>query len=693
MEVALVLVGVALIPLFLHGARVGFCDPSSGLMLFGLGPTMGAFMGATWGFVVGQLMRLVPMGRLRQALTALFALAGPVIGIAISLGRFFTSPMVFAYDPFFGYFSGTLYDTVVTDSLSTLLTYRAGSLATLFAVGAAVFCVKRPEKGWLRLADNRHPGVLWAAVTFGTVSLIISLEGGRLGHWQTADTIEDALGAKVVNERCEVVYPRTLDDETARLLLYDCATQSRRIIAYLGVERAPRVRVYVFADREQKRKLTGAFRVSVAKPWRKEVYVQLDTYPHSVLGHELAHVLAGTFALGPFRVAGAYGGWLPDPGLIEGIAVAASPNDDVLTPQQWSAAMLKLDALPALSNVFALGFLGENSSKAYTVAGAFVHWVRERYGKENVRRWYAGESLEAVTGKTLETLEKEWHEELAKLDVSQASLDYAKARFERPGVFMRHCPHAVDAFNRDGQMLAREGDCTTATLLFEQAVLLDANHARSRLNLASCSARVGGVVAAEEQWRSLAEDATLPEPTRLYAQESMADLYLSLGRPKAAEEIYESLLTKVVNEGRLRTIDIKLRASRNPFEARAIRALLLGKPGQAPNHRLAFSLLGRWMTEVPSDGLPAYLIGKNLVNTGSWQAAGEFLDWALERELPQPRVMNEALRLRIIVACAQRDETVARRMFTRWKAQLGLQESRWRVLQGRLGSCLGQLSN
>ena len=43
---------------------------------------------------------------------------------------FYGSPMVFSYDPFFGFFSGALYDTVV-DVRPELWTYRAGTLATL----------------------------------------------------------------------------------------------------------------------------------------------------------------------------------------------------------------------------------------------------------------------------------------------------------------------------------------------------------------------------------------------------------------------------------------------------------------------------------------------------------------------------------------------------------------------------------
>lgn len=689
-EGAFLLAAVALGLMLLHGLRAGFCDPASGLAIVALGPVPGTLMGAAWGFVVGQTLNMLQPVRWRTVLVVVLALAGPAGGVLVSLWRFVTSPMVFAYDPFFGFFSGALYDTVVTDSLSTLLTYRAGSLATLVAVGALSFALCRNEKGRLRLSPHRHPGVLWAAVASAVISLIVTVEGSRLGHWQTSETIAEELGARVLDERCEVIYPRSLRDESARLLLQDCATQSREVIRYLGAEGAPRVRAFVFADPDQKRALTGAARTSIAKPWRNEVYVQLDGYPHPVLGHELAHVLAGKLARGPFKVAGDLGGWLPNPGLIEGIAVAASPDDDVLTPQQWSAAMLQLDVLPALSTVFALGFLGENSSKAYTVAGAFVQWVRDRHGPEAVKRWYGGASLEEVTGASLGQLEVEWRKELDQIEIPETSLAYARARFDRPGVFRRRCPHAVDAFNDQGRRLASVGDCVGATDRFEKALGLDPVHPRSRLNLAGCAARAQGVDEAISRWKAIADDGMLPETTRLRARESLADLYLSAGDYGKAESIYALLLDKVVNENRLRTIAVKMRAARNPFEARALRALLLGEPGQPPDHRLAFSLLGRWMSEVPGDGLPAYLIGRNLMSSESWQAAGEFLDWALERDLADELVMRETLRLRIIVACAQRDEATARRAFTRWKAQPGLQEVRWRVLQRRLGACIDE---
>jgi len=54
-------------------------------------------------------------------MVVLAAVSLPLLGVVVSVGRFYTSPMVFAFDPFFGYFSGTLYDTVI-DAGSALVT-------------------------------------------------------------------------------------------------------------------------------------------------------------------------------------------------------------------------------------------------------------------------------------------------------------------------------------------------------------------------------------------------------------------------------------------------------------------------------------------------------------------------------------------------------------------------------------------
>ncbi len=55
--------------------------------------------------------------------------------------------------------------------------------------------------------------------------------------------------------------------------------------------------------------------------------------------------------------------------------------------------MQRLDLLPELERLFRLGFLGQPSSRAYTVAGSFVNWFAERFGMPKLRAWYGGAAL------------------------------------------------------------------------------------------------------------------------------------------------------------------------------------------------------------------------------------------------------------------------------------------------------------
>ena len=171
-----------------------------------------------------------------------------------------------------------------------------------------------------------------------------------------------------------------------------------------------RVTAYLFRNSADKRRLMGAGDTFIAKPWRREVYLQAAGYPHPVLGHELAHVVAGSFAPGPFHIAGQWKGVKANPGLIEGIAVAAAPDEDVLTPAEWSRAMLDLKLLPSVGALFSFDFLGENASKSYTVAGAFVRFIKENFGATTLRAWYGGATLPALTKASWDDLESKFRE-------------------------------------------------------------------------------------------------------------------------------------------------------------------------------------------------------------------------------------------------------------------------------------------
>lgn len=661
--------GLGYLTTLLHGLRTGFCDLASGSLFYLLGPGFGCLLGGAWGAVIGELVAGL-RGKKRFFASVLLACAWPLASIALSLVRFYTSPIIFAFDPFFGFFSGALYDTVIDDARPRLVTYRFGSALTLIALALFATNLERGPGRWPRW--RTRPGLLLLGIAAAVGSLVITLRGPELGHWQTTRSIERALGGRLSGERCDVVYDRTLGLDAAKLFVRDCDAQVRAVERWIQVRGPARITAYLFRNPGQKRRLMGAATTYIAKPWRNEVYVQEAGFPHPVLGHEIAHVIAGSFSRGPFRVGGALWGLRQNPGLVEGIAVAASPDeDDDLTPVEWSRAMLDLGILPRLERVFAFGFFAEPSAKSYTVAGAFVGFVHDEYGAEVVRRWYAGEPLDVLTGRSLSELEASFHDYLRGLSISEHASAIAKARFDRPSIFGRRCPHEVDKLRDEAGSALASGDLVLAKSAYDELLRLDPKDIRARFSLATCHLREGDGEAAGTELRKLAEDESLPRLHRDRALENLADLALQSGDLERAQVLYRELVARTLDEDRKRTLEVKLHAIENPKAREAIVAYLLGTPQRGVDPVEAASALGAWTVREPDDGLPEYLLARNFWNRGLYREAALRLDRALEKDIAIDSVRKETWRLRLIAACALEDREGVERAFAGWQKEAG----------------------
>ena len=83
----------------IHGIRVGFCDAPGGIALFALGPLVGWIMGGAWGALVGELLFFVSRPILRKVLAFVLGPLLPLLGILLSVWRFYSTPTIFASIP------------------------------------------------------------------------------------------------------------------------------------------------------------------------------------------------------------------------------------------------------------------------------------------------------------------------------------------------------------------------------------------------------------------------------------------------------------------------------------------------------------------------------------------------------------------------------------------------------------------
>jgi hypothetical protein len=84
------------------------------------------------------------------------------------------------------------------------------------------------------------------------------------------------------------------------------------------------------------------------------------------------------------------------------------------------------------------------------------------------------------------------------------------------------------------------------------------------------------------------------------------------------------------------------------------------------------------LTRDPSQnqGLAWYLLGRQYLNAGQYEEARERIDRALALPIASARVQLEAVRLRMLIACATGDAASASRFFAQYAAHPGLSASR-----------------
>lgn len=654
--------GVALGTALVWGIFFGFCDLLGGLVFWVLTAGMGAILGGLWGFCAGEIAR----GR-RKRSAVLLALGGPVGSALVALWRFWATPAIFAFDPFVGFFSGTLYDTIVEPG-APLITYRAASLVTIAGALLVLSVIERTDRGLRVSCDSRGAR---ARALCGGACLLLSAGsvafGPSLGHWQTSKTIAAALGGHRSGARCDVVYPDSLREDEAELLVKDCEEQLASVEKVLGARGPERITAFFFRDAAEKKRLMGAADTYIAKPWRNEVYLQVAPYPHPVLGHELAHVVAGSFGRGPMRIAGDFGGLLPNPGLIEGVAVAASPDEDELTDTEWARAMKARKMLPPMKEVFSLQFLGQSAGKSYTLAGAFVRWMMDAYGSETVRAWYSGQSIEALLGKPWDAIDAEFRAFLDRRPVLDAAEAYVAAKFDRPAVFGRRCPHEVDALRREADACRDAHRITCAKALYHAVLARDPDDHASRLSMAAIELRSGDEAKGREALAAIAGDERLPRTMRDRAREQIADLDLLEGKTEQAASTYDDIAAHGADEDAARTLEVKAIAARDPEVRDAVVALLIGSRDRPPDTMYASALLGAASDR--GSVLASYILGKNLAQHGELVAAAAFLDRALAAieagaKIPSTRVYREMLRVRAVCACGMGDASGIARVKT-----------------------------
>jgi len=622
--------GMLALPLavsLLNALRVRNCSLLSGLVFFALLPVGTALYAATAGALAGVLVR-----RRGRAL----ALALPALSIVWSLLRLYWDPAVFALDPFGGYFPGPIYDEALRPSLR-LLWFR---LANVLWAGSAVAVVAAISGGGRRQPDGPpRPGAFSApagglAVVLVAASAVVFALRGPLGfHVRHAD-LATALPRHTETAHFVVLSDPASGQSPDELALFqrDLEFRYQQLTRILGTRPPERITVYQFPSAAAKKELVGAGNTLYAKPWTREVFIQVDRFPAGHLRHELAHVFAAGFGDPLFGVSFAIRFWGPLPvprlasGLIEGVAEAADYGDPEgrATIHREARAMMAAGRAPPLRSVVGAGFTTQAGARAYTLAGSFCHFLLLQHGAERLRALYhsAGDFL-GVYGVPLEVLEQRWRAFLERQPLDAVERARAQERFRRPAIFSKVCARELAARVTE----ARSRMYITperAVSLLQSACTDDPGEPTFRLDLADALIAAGRTAEALALAGEIEADPTLASlwPLRARAASLGALLRFHAGKfPEAAAAVRRALEV-ATDEGEERTDLAKLRALADPEARQTLGRVLFGdSPIRGVDAVVTLFLVERFADAFPEDALGPYLVARQL----AWRAPRQAL--------------------------------------------------------------------
>ena len=695
--IALLLVPLCL--LLLNGLRVRNCSIAAGLSFFAMMPlcsaACGVCVGVLAGLVTGTARRAYVVGYL-----ILFA------SLLWSLWRFAAAPAIFSFDPFFGYYPGALYDedlaissaflaaralhgTVVLAGLLVAALLLDGETLSLRVQGATGRSARSGRYG-----DDGGPRLplLLASLLFCGLSVLLFASASRLGCRGDVAALQRHLPSELRTPHFILRYrPGGPVARDIRLLAREHELRYAQLHEALGVEPTwhvpwllrllgmapsvsagePRVVSYLFDSMEDKRAQMGAGWTYIAKPWRREIYLHHEGWPHPVLRHELAHIFAGSAGDRVLRLATHYG--VPQPGLIEGIAVAADwrASGD-LDAHQTVRAMRQAGLEPPLSAVFGLGFYRLPASRAYVLAGSFCRFLLTRHGPAPLlsayRKGGTPTDFAAAFGVPFAQLERDWRAFVDQQPLQASERDVAHDRLRRPAVFHKVCAHELATRKQQARQAAASGDVDRALQLVTTVCQDDPEepqHQAERLEYLLSAERFDEATQAAE--------ALLVHPRRTSVLESRAaarlgDLAVLRGDLDAARSRFAQAAALPDGEGASRQIAAKLAVlstepgptpdapAVSPIVRDAVLRVLIGEPMAARKSRLrptdgrgdalAVYLLRDAVMAQPDLGLPHYILGRLLYERGAYDEAQAELGLAIAAGLPDERFVDQALLLR-----------------------------------------------
>lgn len=639
-KLVIIVTSVFLFPLaslLILGAFKGYCNIKIGLIFFLLLALSSAYMGIIYSLLVGFLFPYY-LGLVTWILAWLSSFIIPFL-------LFLKTPSVEFVGTFFGFFSGPIYDEYIgipkkLVAFRILNLFEAVALLIIFSKSIKVDSLRFSLKA---IYSNKRV-VFLSSIFYLLLQLVYFFMSKITGWFYTSNDIQHILGGKWSFRDVTVYYPEDLEPKDTKWMKYDVLYDLDRVKDFLNVKRDTKIKLYFFASPEEKERLMGAYHTHIAKPWRKEAYLNIEPFPHPTLTHEITHIITGEISNNFLKIPGKVGGLFGIGGLIEGVAVATDwENDDYFSPDEWSAALLKIGKLPQIESLMGLRFLGESSLLGYTISGSFIRFLIYKYGIEAFHQLYRTYDFKTTYHKSLKELENEWKDYLRKkIKLNERLIGLATIRFAVPSIFFKKCPHEVARLIKEISIMWSENKRTKILTLLTQLVKIDSSF-RSKLIYTKTLLKTGNLKSALINYSKLKDFINSIEDKIGYYHLG-GDLYWLKRDYNKAAQFYKTVLQFPLDYDTERLIQVKYFSVQNPNDGELLKDYLLSDYLNSP-FSLQLIKLKDFIERQPNIGIGYYLLGRRLFNDREYEEAVHYLEKALKYNLISSIIKIEAKKL------------------------------------------------
>ncbi len=334
-------------------------------------------------------------------------------------------PQVYFYSPLIGFFPGNIYDEGLSPDLKLFF-----HQFIIFAFSFSVIYILLKKKDFLELHKKK------IILSFILTIIVFQFISPYLGFTTTFSKLESVLPNKVQSENVILHYDK-IDSTEAKFISLNQEYYFEDLVTTLKTKPSKKIDVYLFNNREQKKKYFGAGNADVAKPWQYSVYISEDGWENT-LKHELVHVFSAEFGTGIFQLASGF-----NAALIEGMAVSVEGNSNDISIKDLSALAFNNGYRVDIKYLFSgLNFFKSNSALGYLYSGAFISYLTNKFGIEKVKSFYSNGDFEKVFGSNLKAEQKNFEMTISnsRFQGTKAMADYD---FGRLTILQKVCPRFI----------------------------------------------------------------------------------------------------------------------------------------------------------------------------------------------------------------------------------------------------------